>query len=53
MKQPVDTEYVFVRKSGKVFYPDNVAHAAYRIPLSEALKKGYTPSKSFEKYKER
>lgn len=43
--------YVYVRKYGRVYYDKDYMRTCYKIPLSEALKKGYRPAKDNEKIK--
>lgn len=42
-------EYVFIRKRGKMFYPFNVGYVCRKIPLQEAIDKGYKPSSHYIK----
>lgn len=44
MEDNVNDPYVYVRKSGKVYYTSNYTRCCYKIRLSEALKRGYKPS---------
>lgn len=43
--------YVYVRKYGRVYYDKDYMRTCYKIPLSEALKQGYRPSKENERIK--
>ena len=41
-------DYVYISKSGKLFYPNKTATATKRIKVEEAEAKGYKPSRGYQ-----
>lgn len=49
MPEQVNDPCVYVRKNGKVYYPNNYPNCCYPMKLSEAISRGYRPSKMKKK----